>query len=463
MIDYAAAGAGGRHGAPPAARRRDLVPGLLGAGDRQQPGRADLPGHPGRRRLAGHRPEGLDQPRPVRPPLRPAHPHRHRRTRPTRGITALFVDMDSPGITVRPIETMHGAPSSARSSSTTWRCPSTAPWARRARGGRWPWTCLPFERSTALWHRAAYLQRRLQDLVEIVPDDALDPASVGERRSCSPPSGPARGRPSTAWPPASGSDRRPRSTRCWWPRPNRRSSTSPPKPAWLPTVLLGDDPASARWRSEYPLLAGGDHLRRDRGDPAQHHRPAAARPRERPLMEAAELELFDRTLRRATDAHTGAALDAALAELGWHEALAARPTVGGAPALRAPGWGGSHELRARRRDRRCTRHRRRLGCRGGAPGRSAVRSRPPARTPIVSWCTVWQRPDSCTQRRPSWRQPVRKARTLPWWTAAVKTAELTLPADIRAWIRGSAWWRSPARRRLWGQPRRFDPARGAQP
>src|ERR1700742_4371361 len=27
-----------------------------------------------------------------------------------RGITALFVDMDSPGITVRPIETMHGSP-----------------------------------------------------------------------------------------------------------------------------------------------------------------------------------------------------------------------------------------------------------------------------------------------------------------------------------------------------------------
>ena len=27
-----------------------------------------------------------------------------------RGITALFVDMDSPGITPRPIETMHGEP-----------------------------------------------------------------------------------------------------------------------------------------------------------------------------------------------------------------------------------------------------------------------------------------------------------------------------------------------------------------
>jgi Acyl-CoA dehydrogenase, C-terminal domain len=39
-------------------------------------------------------------------------------------------------------------------------------------------------------------------------------------------------------------------------------------------------------------------------------------------MDAAELDLFDRTLRGATEAHRDAALDAALVELGWHEALA---------------------------------------------------------------------------------------------------------------------------------------------
>jgi hypothetical protein len=38
-------------------------------------------------------------------------------------------------------------------------------------------------------------------------------------------------------------------------------------------------------------------------------------------MEPAELALFDRTLAGATAAHGGAALDAALVELGWHEAL----------------------------------------------------------------------------------------------------------------------------------------------
>jgi alkylation response protein AidB-like acyl-CoA dehydrogenase len=39
---------------------------------------------------------------------------------------------------------------------------------------------LPFERSTALWHRTAYLHRRLQGLLDTVPADRLDPAEVGE-------------------------------------------------------------------------------------------------------------------------------------------------------------------------------------------------------------------------------------------------------------------------------------------
>ena len=71
-----------RHGPRPAPRRRDLVPGVLRTGHRQQPGRTGLSGRTHRRRLAGQRPEGLDQPGPVRPPVRPAHPHRHRRVGP---------------------------------------------------------------------------------------------------------------------------------------------------------------------------------------------------------------------------------------------------------------------------------------------------------------------------------------------------------------------------------------------
>jgi alkylation response protein AidB-like acyl-CoA dehydrogenase len=39
---------------------------------------------------------------------------------------------------------------------------------------------LPYERSTALWQRAAWLQRRLRDLVDAAEPGALDPLALGE-------------------------------------------------------------------------------------------------------------------------------------------------------------------------------------------------------------------------------------------------------------------------------------------
>jgi hypothetical protein len=39
------------------------------------------------------------------------------------------------------------------------------------------------------------------------------------------------------------------------------------------------------------------------------------------MIEGEDLELFERSLRSATEQHTGEALDAALAEIGWHDAL----------------------------------------------------------------------------------------------------------------------------------------------
>jgi len=43
------------------------------------------------------------------------------------------------------------------------------------------------------------------------------------------------------------------------------------------------------------------------------------------MIEGADRELFERSLRHATERHTGTALDAALEELGWHDALALDP------------------------------------------------------------------------------------------------------------------------------------------
>lgn len=97
-----------------------------------------------------------------------------------RGITALFVDMDSPGITVRPIETMHGAPEFSEVFLDDVRVPFDRTLGDEGQGWSVAMDLLPFERSTALWHRAAFLHRRLQHLLDIAPPGTLDPARVGE-------------------------------------------------------------------------------------------------------------------------------------------------------------------------------------------------------------------------------------------------------------------------------------------
>ena len=97
-----------------------------------------------------------------------------------RGITALFVDMDSPGIVVRPIETMHGAAEFSEVFFDDVAVPVERTLGEEGQGWSVAMDLLPFERSTALWHRAAYLHQRLQSLLESVPPDALDPTAVGE-------------------------------------------------------------------------------------------------------------------------------------------------------------------------------------------------------------------------------------------------------------------------------------------
>jgi alkylation response protein AidB-like acyl-CoA dehydrogenase len=96
------------------------------------------------------------------------------------GITALFVDMDSPGITSRPIETMHGSLEFCEVFFDDVVVPFDRTLGDEGQGWSVAMDLLPFERSTALWHRAAYLHRRLQDLLDAAPAGALDPARVGE-------------------------------------------------------------------------------------------------------------------------------------------------------------------------------------------------------------------------------------------------------------------------------------------
>ncbi len=97
-----------------------------------------------------------------------------------RGITAFFVDMDTPGIRVAPLEMINGE----REFSEVFFDDVVVP-ADRMLGplnGGWAvaMCILPYERSSCFWQRIAYLYRRLQRLVEVAPDDDRTAEVVGK-------------------------------------------------------------------------------------------------------------------------------------------------------------------------------------------------------------------------------------------------------------------------------------------
>ena len=97
-----------------------------------------------------------------------------------RGITALLADMDAPGITIRPIETMDGEQEFAEVFFDDVLVPLDRTLGEEGQGWAVAMHLLPYERSTALWQRAAWLRRRLRDLVDAAEPGALDPLAVGE-------------------------------------------------------------------------------------------------------------------------------------------------------------------------------------------------------------------------------------------------------------------------------------------
>lgn len=97
-----------------------------------------------------------------------------------KGITALFVDMDSPGITIRPLTTMHGVEEFSEVFYDDVLVPFERTLGQVDQGWSVAMDLLPYERSTSLWHRCAYLQRRMQEMLSAAPASALSPAEVGE-------------------------------------------------------------------------------------------------------------------------------------------------------------------------------------------------------------------------------------------------------------------------------------------
>ncbi|MGV9744307.1 acyl-CoA dehydrogenase family protein [Rhodococcus zopfii] len=88
------------------------------------------------------------------------------------GITAFFVDMDTPGITVKPLRTMHGIDEFAEVYFDDVVVPADRVLGQPGDGWRVAMDLLPHERSTCFWHRIAYLFTRLDKLIDETGLDA---------------------------------------------------------------------------------------------------------------------------------------------------------------------------------------------------------------------------------------------------------------------------------------------------
>jgi len=97
-----------------------------------------------------------------------------------RGITAFFVDMDTPGIEIRPIEMINGEREFAEVFFDDVVVPAERMLGEPNGGWAVAMSILPYERSSCFWQRIAYLYARLQRLVDVAPDDESTAEVVGE-------------------------------------------------------------------------------------------------------------------------------------------------------------------------------------------------------------------------------------------------------------------------------------------
>ena len=97
-----------------------------------------------------------------------------------RGITAMFVDMASPGITVHPLGTMHGGAEFCEVFFDDVPVPFERTLGEEGQGWAVAMDILPFERSTALWHRGALLNRRFSHFLAAAQPETVGAAEVGD-------------------------------------------------------------------------------------------------------------------------------------------------------------------------------------------------------------------------------------------------------------------------------------------
>jgi alkylation response protein AidB-like acyl-CoA dehydrogenase len=96
-----------------------------------------------------------------------------------RGITAFLVDMDSPGITVVPLEMINGVSEFAEVFFDDVLVPAERIIGQVNGGWAVAMSILPFERSSCFWQRIAFLYRRLECLAQQAPEDRQSAAVLG--------------------------------------------------------------------------------------------------------------------------------------------------------------------------------------------------------------------------------------------------------------------------------------------
>ena len=87
-----------------------------------------------------------------------------------RGITALFVDVDSPGITYSPIEIQNGRLEFAEVFFDDVFVPQERLLGEVNGGWAVAMDVLPYERSTTFWHRGAFLHQRTAELARVLAE-----------------------------------------------------------------------------------------------------------------------------------------------------------------------------------------------------------------------------------------------------------------------------------------------------
>src|SRR4029078_13333645 len=80
-------------------------------------------------------------------------------------IPTVFVDLDTPGITIRPLRTMHGVDEFCEVYYDDVVVPSSRMLGQPGAGWRLAMDLLPYERSTCFWQRIAYLYSRFDALI----------------------------------------------------------------------------------------------------------------------------------------------------------------------------------------------------------------------------------------------------------------------------------------------------------